>query len=43
MRQPVLMVFAVEVGLDEFFAAGGRVATPRPQRCPACGHARADL
>jgi hypothetical protein len=32
------MVFAVGVGLDEFFARRGRVATPRPERCPSCGH-----
>ena len=38
MRQPLLMVFAVEVPLDEFLARRGRVATPRPVRCPACGH-----
>ena len=40
MGQPVLMVFAVGVGLDEFLAVRGRVATPRPRRCPACGHGR---
>jgi len=34
------MVFVVEAGLDEFFARRGRVATPRPDRCPACGHER---
>jgi hypothetical protein len=33
------MVFAVEVSLDEFFARRGRVATPRPERCPSCRHA----
>jgi hypothetical protein len=34
------MVFAVEVGLDEFFARRGRVVTPRPERCPACRYPR---
>ena len=38
MVAAVLIVFAVEVSLDEFYAERGRVGTPRPERCPACGH-----
>ncbi|MGH8887900.1 MAG: hypothetical protein ACRDYX_22595 [Egibacteraceae bacterium] len=34
----MLIVFAVEVGVDELLAARGRVDTPRPERCPGCGH-----
>ena len=36
----MLIVFAVEECLDEFMAKRGRVVTPRPERCPACGHGR---
>lgn len=36
--QPVLIVFAVEVGLDEFLARRGRVGVARPERCAACEH-----
>lgn len=39
-RQPLLIVFAVEVGVDELLALRGRVDTPRPERCPGCGHGR---
>lgn len=36
--QPMLIVFVVEVSVDAFVAVRGRVQTPRPERCPACGH-----
>lgn len=36
----MLMVFAVEVSLEEFLARRGRIVTPRPDSCPACRHRR---
>jgi hypothetical protein len=33
------MVFVLEVGVDAWLSAGGRVEIPRPSSCPACGHA----
>jgi len=32
------MVFVLEVGVDAWLVAGGRVAVPRPVSCPVCGH-----
>jgi len=34
----VLIVFAVGVTVAELIARRGRVATPRPECCPVCGH-----
>lgn len=34
------MVFVLEVGVDVWLAAGGRVEVPRPSSCPSCGHDR---
>lgn len=34
------IVFELEERVEDWLAAGGRVATPRPERCPACGHER---
>lgn len=36
----MLIVFDVQTTLREFVAVRGRVDTPRPERCPACGHER---
>lgn len=33
-----MIVFAVEAPIEEFLARQGRVATPRPARCPVCRH-----
>lgn len=34
------IVFVLEVSVDAWLEAGGRVETPRPESCPACGHGR---
>lgn len=34
------MVFVLEVGVDAWLSAGGRVEIPRPSSCPSCGHGR---
>lgn len=34
------IVFVLEVRVDAWLAAGGRVETPRPPACPSCGHDR---
>lgn len=34
------IVFALEVRVEAWLAAGGRVEVPRPWSCPACGHGR---
>jgi hypothetical protein len=39
-RQPVQIVFVLEVSVDAWLAVVGRVETPRPRVCPACGHGR---
>lgn len=31
------IVFVLDVGVDAWLKAGGRVETPRPSSCPACG------
>lgn len=36
----MLITFPVEMGVEAFLAARGRVRVPRPARCPACGHDR---
>ncbi len=36
----MLITFAVEMPVEAFLAARGRVPIPRPERCPACGHDR---
>ena len=36
----MLIVFPVEMPLEALLAARGRVLTPRPDFCPACGHKR---
>ncbi|MGH8929738.1 MAG: hypothetical protein ACRDZO_03630, partial [Egibacteraceae bacterium] len=36
----MLIVFPLEMPLKELLAARGRVPTPRPDHCPACGHQR---
>lgn len=34
------IVFVLEVGVDVWLAAAGRVEMPRPLGCPSCGHQR---
>lgn len=34
------MVFVLEVRVDAWLEAGGRVEVPRPASCPVCGHGR---
>lgn len=36
----MLITFTVEMPVEAFLAARGRVPIPRPERCPACGHDR---
>lgn len=40
MWQPMQIVFVLEVAVEVWLAAGGRVEVPRPSWCPACGHGR---
>lgn len=34
------IVFTLEVRVEAWLAAGGRVEVPRPSSCPSCGHGR---
>jgi hypothetical protein len=34
------IVFVLEIAVDAWLEARGRVETPRPQTCPSCGHRR---
>jgi hypothetical protein len=36
----MLIVFPLQMSLEALVAARGRVPTPRPDHCPACGHER---
>ena len=40
MWQPMQIVFVLEVTVEVWLAAGGRVEVPRPSSCPACGHGK---
>lgn len=38
--QPIQIIFALEVRVETWLAAGARIEQPRPASCPACGHTR---
>lgn len=38
MRQPMQIVFVLEVRVEAWLEAGGRVEMPRPSSCQVCGH-----
>src|SRR5680860_980026 len=37
------IVFVLEVRVDAWLAAAGRIETPRPSACPSCGHGRVNF
>jgi len=37
------IVFVLEVSVEEWLAAAGRVETPRPWSCPTCGHVQVNF
>lgn len=40
MQQPVQIVFVLEIAVEAWLAAAGRIEVPRPSSCPSCGHGR---
>jgi hypothetical protein len=36
------IAFVLDVAVDVWLGAGGRVEVPRPSSCPSCGHRKVD-